>query len=102
MTINDEILAIANQLANQGKQPSVALIKAKLPRSVPLPTIILVLKSWQHDPNFTQQTQIKKKASKVTKEDNTDINALIEQALAPLQQEINELKHQVKQLLRKQ
>jgi hypothetical protein len=101
MTINDEILAIANQLANQGKQPSVALIKTKLTRSVPLPTIISVLKGWQHDPSFTQKTQVNKKESKIIKEENIDINALIQQAIAPLQQEINELKLQVKQILKK-
>jgi hypothetical protein len=52
MTIIDEILICANQLANAGKKPSVALVKAKLSQPVPLPTLITTLKSWQHQPDF--------------------------------------------------
>ncbi len=37
MTINEQIINIANQLANQGKKPTVALIKTQLTSPVPLP-----------------------------------------------------------------
>lgn len=53
MTIIDEILSCANQVANSGKKPTVALVKAKLNQPVPLPTIIATLKNWQHEPEFT-------------------------------------------------
>ena len=53
MTINDQIIAIANQIANEGQQPTIAKIKTRLRNKVPLPQIIAVLKTWQHDPNFT-------------------------------------------------
>ena len=53
MTITDEIIIIANQLANQGKKPTVALIKTKLTKAVPLPTIITTLKGWSHEPELT-------------------------------------------------
>ncbi len=52
MTIIDEIIICANQLANDGKKPSVALVKAKLSQQVPLATLITTLKNWQHQPDF--------------------------------------------------
>jgi len=52
MTIIDEILICANQLANAGKKPTVALVKSKLSQSAPLITIITTLKNWQHQPDF--------------------------------------------------
>jgi hypothetical protein len=52
MTINDEILILANQIANSGKKPTIAMIKAKLRKSVPLPVLISTLKGWQHEPSF--------------------------------------------------
>ena len=54
MTISDEICIIANKLANEGKSPTVALIKSGLNHPVPLPQIIATLKTWQHDPEFIQ------------------------------------------------
>ena len=56
MTIIDEILICANQLANAGKKPSVALVKAKLSQPAPLATLITTLKSWQHQPDFISLT----------------------------------------------
>ncbi|MFQ3265732.1 MAG: hypothetical protein ACI9U5_001611 [Colwellia sp.] len=52
MTIIDEILICANQLANAGTKPTVALVKAKLSQRPPLATLITALKSWQHQPDF--------------------------------------------------
>ncbi|KGJ96124.1 hypothetical protein [Colwellia psychrerythraea] len=52
MTIIDEILICANQLANDGKKPTVALVKAKLSQRAPLATLITTLKNWQHQPDF--------------------------------------------------
>lgn len=103
MTISDEIAIIANKIANEGKTPSVALIKSQLNRAVPLPSIIAVLKTWQHDPKFIQAER-----QKVTKDTtkqvqpSSEISLLIAQAIAPLEKEINELKQQVKLLLENQ
>ncbi len=52
MTVIDEILICANQLANAGKKPTVALIKAKLTQRAPLAMVITTLKNWQHQPEF--------------------------------------------------
>jgi len=101
MTIFDEISIIANKLANEGKVPSVALIKGHLSQPVPLPTIISSLKNWHHDPEFIKAVhqEVSAKAIKKLKPDNEEISVLIAKALAPLQEEIVELKHQVKILL---
>ena len=105
MTINDEILAIANQLANQGKKPSVALIKAKVSQPVPLPQIISVLRVWQHDPNFTEVKADKTATTsgEITQESksNDELTVIINQAIQPLKDEINTLKLLVKQLIDK-
>ncbi|TWX73909.1 hypothetical protein [Colwellia sp. C1TZA3] len=101
MTISDEISIIANKLANEGKVPSVALIKSQLNQTLPLPQIIAALKNWHHDPTFihTKHQDVATKASTEAKPNNTEISLLIANALAPLQQEITELKQQLKKLL---
>ena len=104
MTISDEISIIANKLANEGKVPSVALIKSQLNQAVPLPKIISALKNWHHEPKFiqAQDQEITSKISTEAKPNNTEISLLIANALVPLQQEITELKQQLKQLLDQQ
>lgn len=101
MTINDEILAIANQLANQGKKPTVALIKTKISQPVPLPQIISVLKTWQHDPNFIEVK--KNETADVSEENNKndELTLIINQAIKPLNEEIQSLKQLIKQLIEK-
>ena len=101
MTISDEISIIANKLANDGKTPSVALIKSQLKQSTPLPKIIAALKNWTHDPKFIQTAQQDLSTHVPTKQkpNNAEIDLLIANALKPLQQEIKELKQQVKKLL---
>ncbi len=108
MTISDEISIIANKLANEGKKPSVALIKSKLTQPVNLPTIIQTLKSWQHDPEFITFKQSEQPTNKIkataTSEDQTSSLALeqaINRAIKPLQQEISQLKALVETLIAK-
>jgi hypothetical protein len=101
MTINDEILAIANQLANQGKKPSVALIKTKVSQPTPLPQIISVLKTWQHDPNFINVKVAKAKETIGEINNSDELSLMINQAIQPLKDEIKELKLLVQQLVEK-
>ncbi|WP_440873806.1 hypothetical protein [Thalassotalea sp. PLHSN55] len=105
MTISDEILIIANRLANQGKKPSVALVKTKLTQQVPLPTIIQTLKTWQHDPEFiataNQATTETKASTNLATAKEQEIQQAIALAIAPLQQEVAQLKEQVALLLTK-
>jgi len=114
MTITDEILSCANQLANAGKKPSVALVKAKLSQPVPLPTIIATLKNWQHEPEFTTSELKEQLGDKDqdTSQSNTElvksllnndaVKSMIEQSLAKeLQQlkvELAEMKLQIEDL----
>ncbi|WDE10452.1 hypothetical protein [Thalassomonas haliotis] len=99
MTIREEILTIANQLANQGKSPSVALIKTKLSSPAPLPVIISTLKSWQHDPDYTSVKKSGKKPAGQP-EDKAALDRRIQQAveqavqqqLTPLRRELAEMK----------
>lgn len=106
MTINDEILILANQLANKGNKPTVALIKSKLSKKVSLPVIISTLKGWQHDPNFislakeSTDTSSDKKTKENTSEKETDLfRQSLNEELAQMKQEIIELKQLVKQLI---
>lgn len=99
MTIFEEISIIANKIANQGKKPTVAIIKNKLSSPTPLPTIINALKNWQHDPEFTE---IKSHKETTRQQENIegkkeDIEALIEKALAPIKAELAEIKALLKQ-----
>jgi hypothetical protein len=104
MTINDEILILANQLANAGKKPTVAMIKGKLSKQVTLPVIISTLKVWKHDPNFISLTE---KESETKEESNpvTDTDKFkdsLHDELVQMKQEIKELKQMIKQLIEQQ
>jgi len=106
MTNFEIITIIANQLANAGKKPTVALIKAKLPSPIPLPQMISALKNWQHEPENcilpenNASEDVKEKDSQTESEETLtlgQVNALIERALAPIKAELEEVKKQLKQ-----
>lgn len=106
MTNVDKISIIANQIANEGKKPTVALIKAKLSSPVSLPEIISALKNWQHEPENSQLPEVvndnpsdKKELLNEDKLALTEyVNAEIEKALAPIKKELEEVKFQLHQL----
>jgi hypothetical protein len=105
MTINDEILILANQLANTGYKPTVAMIKAKLNKKVPLPVIISTLRIWQHDPSFISKPE--QQQYDVTEETNIAVETNnfrqnLNNELAQIKQEIIELKQLVTQLIEQQ
>lgn len=105
MTITDEIIIIANRLANQGKKPTVALVKTRLRKSTPLPTIISTLRSWQHDPKLIEMT-VESKDVETEQKHLTSISSEIEkdvmQALQPIQTELLELRALVNELSQQQ
>jgi hypothetical protein len=105
MTITDEITIIANRLANKGKKPSVALVKTKLSKPAPLPTIISVLRNWTHDPKLVELS--------IEAEDNSakenslstvtpEVKEAIEKALQPIKAELTELRALVVKLSEQQ
>ena len=104
MTINDEILILANKAANKGNKPTVALIKAKLNKKVPLPIIISTLKAWQHEPSFTslpEDKDITGKNNNLSKKDDS-LEQGLHNELASMKKEILELKLLVQKLLDQQ
>ena len=100
MTTIEQIISIANQLANQGKKPTIALIKTQLTSPAPLPVIIATLKNWRHEPNNTPPLQ--PTADQQSSNENQHITLMIEQAvkqaITPLQQEIDDIKAILKKL----
>lgn len=105
MTINDEILVLANQIANSGKKPTVALIKSKLNKSVPLPILISTLKNWQHEPSFIALPQ---SAVELNTEVNTNASEAdllrehLNEELSQMKQEIIGLKKLIHELVAQQ
>ncbi|EEX65324.1 hypothetical protein [Vibrio metoecus] len=45
--VSQELEEILTSLSQQGKEPSVALVKARLKTPVPMPAIIATIKSWK-------------------------------------------------------
>jgi hypothetical protein len=105
MTTTDEITLIANQLANQGKKPTVALVKTKLRKPIPLPTIITILRNWTHDPKLVELV-IESKETLGEKPTSTSLSPEIEQAIAkalqPIEAELAQLKALVINLAKQQ
>ncbi len=46
--VTEELKQIIDSLHQQGKQPTTALIKARLSSPVPMPAIIAAVKSWKN------------------------------------------------------
>jgi len=90
------IVDAANQLAREGKQPSVALIKSRISQPANLREIIETLRKWSFDPNASVATADK---SVVTAAAITDpITALIAREIAAVRAEIAPLRQQVSEL----
>lgn len=109
MTSFERITIIANQLANAGKKPTVALIKAKLSSPVPLPQMISALRSWHHEPEncvLREPVATEDLSDKNSDEDMVtnemltieQVNLAISQALEPIKAELTEVKVQLQQL----
>ncbi|MGI3036350.1 hypothetical protein [Vibrio diabolicus] len=45
--VTKELEAVIEQLQQQGKEPTVALVKARLKTPVPMPALITAIKSWK-------------------------------------------------------
>jgi hypothetical protein len=97
----DNIILIAQQIAKEGKQPNTALIKARLPKNVPLPAIIRGLKMWMNDPHKAINILTEVKASE-NLDSSTTIDPLIDtkinKAIAPLIKQVETLSKQLADL----
>lgn len=105
MTNFEKITIVANQLANDGKKPTVALIKAKLSEPVPLPQIISTMKSWHHEPenctfsalkvteNSKDEGSIEDQHIMLTQEQfDQSIKQAVDKAITPIKAELAEIK----------
>ena len=86
---NAEINQICHQLAEEGKEPSVALIKARLSQKAPLPTIISGLQQWKNNPNHVVKET---PTQQVSREKG------LEQRVADLEKTVETLKAQIQHL----
>lgn len=98
----DRIILIAQQIAQEGKTPNTAMIKARLPKNVPLPAIIQGLKMWQDNPNKQINTPTEPALINNAKPESASFDLLLEakiaQQLAPLIDEIKQLKAEINAL----
>ena len=110
----DRIILIAQQIAKEGKTPNTAMIKARLPKNVPLPSIIQGLKLWKDNPNkeiigATEPALIANAKTEIGSFDTllemildakieTKIEIKIQSLITPLKDEIEQLKAELKAL----
>ncbi|PKH05720.1 hypothetical protein [Moritella sp. Urea-trap-13] len=95
------IVDAANQLAREGKKPSVALIKSRITQPTNLREIIETLRKWTFDPNAkapTTDTPEITTAAAITDPMTALIAkeiAAVREEIAPLRQEVSELKAEI-------
>jgi uncharacterized protein YlxW (UPF0749 family) len=82
--ISQELQSILEQLQQQGKEPSVALVKSRLSIPVPIPAIITTIKMWKSN---RQVPKVEVAASTVA----MDKVVQLEQQVALLTERINAL-----------
>ncbi|ASA56589.1 hypothetical protein [Vibrio gazogenes] len=86
--ISQELESVILQLVNEGKEPTVALIKARLSAKIPIPAIVTTIKRWkssQHIPKV--EIAVESSASSAT-----------EQRIARLEQQVADLVSRIAQL----
>ncbi len=83
--VTKELEGILNALQQQGKEPTVAMVKSRLSTSVPLPAIITAIKSW-------------KKANQVPKIEVAAQPSLEVDRVTQLEQTVEQLIKRVEQL----
>ncbi len=88
------IIAAADQLAREGKKPTVALVKSRLSQPASMRDIIEVLKVWRVNPDAPVSTAQNKPstAEAETESQSPSTEQLIAAAVTPLRQEIAALR----------
>lgn len=83
--ITQELEAVLQSLHNQGKEPTVALVKARLKTPVPMPALIATIRSWKH-------------AQRVPKVEIAADSTPPQDKIAHLEQQIKDLKRRLETL----
>lgn len=95
----EEAIRVAQQLAKNGKTPSVALVRGKLPKGYPLPKIIAALKVWQDHPMLEPSDPLTQIATEPELDElDQRIQRHIAHAVSLLEQEIADLRREIDQL----
>jgi len=94
-----DILLAAKQLIEQGKNPTVATIKGRLPRTVSIPVIIKVLQKIS-GMSLAQISALIPQSTAYTKENiiQANDNARLQQEVKRLSNELNDVKLQLNTL----
>ncbi|EGQ9247649.1 hypothetical protein CGH85_07665 [Vibrio parahaemolyticus] len=87
--VTKELKAVMEQLQREGKEPTVALVKARMKTPVPMPALITVIKSWKsanHVPKVEVTAPLSKEEDRLTALENTvaKLTARIEELEAKL------------------
>ncbi len=83
--VTKELEAVLEQLQQEGKEPSVALVKARMRTPVPMPALIATIKSWK---SANRVPKIEVAAQKASQEDRL---TTLENTVAQLTARIEEL-----------
>lgn len=83
--ISQDLQQAIQSLVSEGKQPSVALVKARLAQNVPMPIIIQALQSWKMNAKVPKITEHKREIS-------------LEQRIEQLEQQVAILTQRLSQL----
>ena len=103
----ENIILVAQKLAKEGKTPTTALVKSRLPKNTPLAAIMQGLKLWKESPdqvisNPQKETAINNENTLVTGGVDAIINSLIDSKInattAPLLENINQLNEEIARL----
>lgn len=103
----EQIILVAQKLAKEGKTPTTALVKSRLPKNTPLAAIMQGLKLWKESPdqvisNPQKETAINNENTLVTGGVDAIISSLIESKInattAPLLENINQLNAEIARL----
>ncbi|OAN14014.1 hypothetical protein A3K86_12440 [Photobacterium jeanii] len=87
--ISQDLEQAISSLVAEGKEPSVALIKARLASPLPMPVIIKALQSWKKN---AKVPKIEKTTPTLTSEQRIE---QLEQQVAALTARINQLEQQI-------
>ncbi len=89
--VTKELETVMEQLQQEGKEPSIALVKARMKTPVPMPALITVIKSWK-GANRVPKVEVKaptlNEADRLTELENTvaKLTARIEELEAKLRE----------------
>ncbi|MBN3491549.1 hypothetical protein [Vibrio neptunius] len=84
--VSQELKEILEQLRKEGKEPTVALVKARLSTVIPMPALITTIKSWK-SANRVPKVEVAAKAES----NEQDRIKQLEQEVAQLNQRIEAL-----------